>query len=114
MRLSKIEKIAGVIATLSVGSAGLLGVYTFTGPVLSDPVVVNVSDAAMDVICPGAIGCYRPTLPDFVFISESASDATLPHETLHYEHPEWSECEVSNHLLETTGLRDNYQRNGVC
>lgn len=114
MKLSRTERIAGVIATLSVGSAGLFGVYTLNGPVLSDPIVVSVSDAAMDVICADAIGCYRPALPDFVFISESASDATLPHEMLHYEHPEWSECEVSNHLLETTGLRDNYQRNGEC
>jgi hypothetical protein len=111
------EKIASVIAGISLSSAGLLGVYTLSGPVLAAPIVVTIPDAVMGVLCNAdTVGCYLPALPDFILLTPkgAAHPATLPHELLHYAHTEWSECEVSNYLFETTGLRDGYQKNGEC
>lgn len=109
-------KVAAWCAGVSVGLCGILGAYVAHGqPVGSSPVVLSVPDAVMDVVCsPTAIGCYLSGLPDFVWLGPDADDATLGHEMLHYLHPQWSECEVSEHLYSTTGLKDAYNRSGFC
>lgn len=108
--MRKIEKVVSIATSALVGTFGMLAVYTAHGPVLSEPVVVTVPDSVMGAVCGYAWGCYRTSLPDLIILSETGSrhDATLPHEMLHYEHPTWTECEVSDHLYETTGLTDGY------
>lgn len=113
--MRRVEKVASIVTGTLVGTFATLGVYTAHGPVLSAPVIVTVSNDVMSAVCgPNTLGCYRNGLPDFIVLSEAGLNdaATLPHEMLHYAHPEWSECEVSNHLFDTTGLSDGYR--GEC
>lgn len=112
--MRKIEKVVSIATSALVGTFGMLALYTAHGPVLSEPVVLTVPDGVMSMWCGEAWGCYQNALPDLIVLSETGAkyDATLPHEMLHYTHPEWSECEVSNHLYATTGLTDGYW--GTC
>jgi hypothetical protein len=109
-------KISGWVAGTSVSVLATLGGYTLHGPILSEPVVITFPDAVLGVLCHGAIGCYLPALPDFILLNEygKRDPAALPHEMLHYTHPDWSECEVSTYLYSTTGLTDGYHVNGEC
>lgn len=113
--MRKIEKVVSIVTGSLVASFAVLAGYTVHGPVLSEPVIVTVPDSVMNVVCGvNAYGCYRTSLPDLIVMNPdgAAHPATLPHEMLHYEHPTWSECEVSDYLVETTGLRDGYR--GEC
>lgn len=109
-------KIAAWAAGSSVALLSALAGYLAHGPFGSEPIVLTVPDSVMGVVCGEAWGCYRPVLPDLIVLSATGAqdDATLPHEMLHYAHPGWTECEVSNYLFETTGLTDGYYVNGVC
>src|SRR5688572_9985981 len=114
MRLRKSEKVAAIVALVPVSMGAMLGVYTLTGPVLHTPIVATLSDAVVRLVRGEAVRCYRSALPDLIVLSDDATPATLPHEMLHYAHPDWSECVVSTYLFDTTGLEDGYHKNGVC
>lgn len=111
MKLRKIEKVVAFIAGGTVSVAGLLGVYTLSGPVLDAPIVLTIPEGVMDIVGgEHTSGLYVKSLPDFIFLTPQgeADDATLPHEMLHYVHPTWTECEVSDYLYSITGLVDGY------
>lgn len=113
--MRKSERVALVCAVVPVSVGALLGVYTLHGPVLHTPVVVTIPDAVMNVVAGDlTIGYYNALVPDVILLTEVGKDdaATLPHEMLHYSHPDWSECEVSTYLYSTTGLIDGYH--GRC
>lgn len=89
--------------------ASTLMAYYAHGPFGTSPVVVHTSLVAVS----DADGVYMRGLPDFVFIRPGATDVTMAHETLHYEHPTWTECQVSD-TLAAQGMDDYYSRMGLC
>ena len=46
-------------------------------------------------------------------VQPDANATTVAHETLHYEHPTWTECEVSS-TLAAQGLYDSYYKTNTC
>lgn len=86
-----------------------LALYMWHGPFGTTPIAVQVPNWAI----PGHSGEYHAALPDFIFIEANATEVTIAHETLHYEHPDWTECQVSD-TLAAQGMRDSYNRSGAC
>lgn len=115
--MRRIEKVVSIATSALVGTFGMLAVYTAHGPVSHTPIAVVIPDAVMNVACgENTVGCYLPWMPDFIWLNDYGvtHPTIIAHETLHYEHPQWSECEVSNYLFETTGAKDFYQYEGGC
>ena len=91
------------------GSVVVLAGYMAAGvPLLPEPIIVTVPLEGRD-------GMYHRSLPDVIWIDPDANDraVTIAHENAHRDHPSWSECEVSEHLL-SRGMVDNYQILGRC
>lgn len=109
-------KIAAWVAGVSVSLLSGLALYGAHGPIGSEPIVLTLPTQVMDVVCPETRGCYKVSIPDFILLTEKgvSNGVTIHHETLHYNHPDWSECEVSNYLFETQGLSDSYHDEGAC
>lgn len=102
------RRLALAVLPLVLIALGLVG-YMLHGPFGTTPIAVQVPNWAI----PGHSGEYHAALPDFIFIEANASPVTIAHETLHYQHPDWTECQVSDELA-SRGVRDYYNRTGRC
>ena len=106
--MRKTERRLAIVVAPLVLTAVALPLYMAHGPFGTEPVVIRTS------LLPDAIqGRYLGALPDFIFVQPDANATTVAHETLHYEHPDWTECEVSA-TLAAQGMHDSYYRTGEC
>ena len=106
MRKSERRLAKAVVPVAALATA--LPLYMWHGPFGTAPVVVRTT-----LIGENYQGRYVPYLPDFIFVQPDANATTVAHETLHYEHPTWTECEVSS-TLAAQGLYDSYHKTGEC
>lgn len=94
---------------LAVAPLVLLATYMGIGqPIGSTPIVVRTTLIGWQYQ-----GRFLPYFPDFIVVQPDADATTIAHETLHYEHHDWTECQVSD-TLAAQGMYDSYHLLGEC
>ena len=96
---------------LALAIAPLVAIAAYMGierPIGNHPIVVRTS-----LITPMYDGKFYDRFPDFIFVKPDADAEVIAHETLHYQHHDWTECQVSG-TLAAQGMYDTYHETGTC